>query len=39
LGRLLLQDLPNGQSQARCGMAGDPMTAERARIFQPSGWR
>lgn len=40
VGRLLLQDLPHGQSQLRCEVAGDPddpMTAERERIFRPLG--
>jgi hypothetical protein len=40
LGRLLLQDLPSGQSHLRCDVAGDPgdpMTAERGRIFRPTG--
>ncbi len=40
LGRLLLQDLPNGQSHLRCEVAGDPadpMTAERGRILKPIG--
>lgn len=40
LGRLLVRDLPTGQSSVSCEVAGDPadpMTEERGRIFKPLG--
>ena len=40
LGRILLQDRPDGQTQIICEVVGDPndpMTAKRAAIFEPLG--
>lgn len=40
LGRILLQDRPDGQTQITCEVVGDPndpMTAKRAAIFEPIG--
>jgi hypothetical protein len=40
LGRLLLQERTDGQTQIRCEVVGDPnnpMTAQRAAIFEPIG--
>ena len=40
LGRLLLQERSDGQTQVRCEVVGDsrdPMTAQRTAIFEPIG--
>ena len=40
LGRILLQERPDGQTQILCEVVGDPkdpMTAKRAAIFEPIG--
>ncbi len=40
LGRIVLQGRPDGRTNAICEVAGDaddPMTAERAAIFEPLG--